>query len=99
MKKIVNINQLKYNKDVIIIYYILDNTKFKPFLELLLELVENGEQFTDEEVRDEVATLLIAVRKCLSLSTHSSFATFLIIIFTCLKIKHALSIFSDTFLH
>lgn len=36
--------------------------KRKAFLELLLELSEQGTRFTDEELREEVDTLMVAVR-------------------------------------
>lgn len=42
---------------------ILEMKEIKTFLDLLIELSEDGQQFTDEELRDEVNTFLIAVSK------------------------------------
>lgn len=38
-----------------------DTEKMKTFLDLLIELSDNGSMLTDVELRDEVNTFLIAV--------------------------------------
>lgn len=46
-----------------IVYFhkIIEPNKMKTFLELLIELSEQGCHLTDEDIRDEVSTLLIGV--------------------------------------
>lgn len=39
----------------------LENEKLKVFLDILLELKEAGNTFTDDDLRDEVVTMMVGV--------------------------------------
>lgn len=47
---------------IVYFYYILEK-RLKVFLDTLLELNEAGANFSDEELRDEVVTMMIGVSK------------------------------------
>lgn len=47
----------------IVYFYYISETRLKVFLDTLLELNEAGANFSDEELRDEVVTMMIGVSK------------------------------------
>ncbi|XP_033224632.1 cytochrome P450 4C1-like [Belonocnema kinseyi] len=50
----------KKKKDLKAVGTEIEQTHWKPFLDLLMELSDNGKKFTDEELREEVDTMMIA---------------------------------------
>lgn len=47
----------------ILLNYFYSEKRLKVFLDTLLELNEAGANFSDEEIRDEVVTMMIGVSK------------------------------------